>query len=77
MQAKSYSFTKKKRPVNKIEVLHRRLKHAQASLAIEGLHLTSGEISVFETCIRRGYSLTERSALLKERFPGYDEAIRA
>ncbi|MFW5500753.1 MULTISPECIES: hypothetical protein [unclassified Maridesulfovibrio] len=64
-----YTFATAKRPKDKTDVLRRRFKHAKASLAIEGLHLTTEEISVFEECIQKGCSFEERTTLLKERFP--------
>jgi len=74
---RKYTLTKMKRPTTKAEVLTLRLRHVQASLEIEGLKLTTEEISVFEECIQKGCSLNERAALLKKRFPNYDYAIRA
>ena len=72
-----YTFAKAKRPKTKVEVMTRRFMHAKASLEIEGFHLTSEEIAVFEECIHKECTLEERSKLLKERFPNYDYAIRA
>lgn len=71
-----YTFATAKRPKDKKEVLQRRFEHAKASLAIEGLHLTAEEISVFEECIQKGCSFEERTNFLKERFPNA-HAIRA
>lgn len=75
--SRKYTFAKGKRPKTKVEVMKRRLMHAKASLEIEGLHLTSEEIVVFEECIHKGCTLEERKSLLKERFPNYDYAIRS
>jgi hypothetical protein len=74
---RNYTFARGKRPATKAELQARRLKHAKASLAIEGLHLTCQEVAVFEECIRKGCSLEERIDLLKQHFPNYDVAIRA
>lgn len=74
---KKYTFTKGKRPKTNAEIMRRRFLNAKASLEIEGFQLTNDEVAVFEESIRKGYTLEERTALLKERFPNYDNAIRA
>ncbi|NDV25809.1 antitoxin VbhA family protein [Desulfovibrio sp. JC010] len=71
-----YTFATSKRPKDKKDILRRRFENAKASLAIEGLHLTAEEISVFEECIQKECSFEERTNLLKERFPNAN-AIRA
>tara|TARA_Y100001954_G_scaffold239564_1_gene315743 strand:+ start:12583 stop:12819 length:237 start_codon:yes stop_codon:yes gene_type:complete len=76
-QKRKYTFTKNKRPRTKVEVMARRFRHAKASLEIEGLKLSAEEVSVFEECIKKGCSIEERTNLLKERFPDYDNTIRA
>ncbi|GFM36213.1 hypothetical protein [Desulfovibrio psychrotolerans] len=73
---RTYTFSKAKRPTTKAEIQARRLRHAKASLEIEGLYLTCEEIVVFEECIRNGCSLEERTSLLKKRFPHYDRSLR-
>ncbi|WP_419784729.1 hypothetical protein [Maridesulfovibrio sp.] len=77
IKTSKYTIATAKRPKDKKDILRRRLTHAKASLAIEGLHLSAEEMAVFEECIQRGCSLEERTNLLKERFPEHAHAIRA
>ena len=75
-EKRQYTFTTRKRPTTTAEILALRFRDAKASPAIEGLHLTSEEIAVFEECVRKECTLEERTALLKKRFPDHD-AVRA
>ncbi|WP_031480704.1 hypothetical protein [Maridesulfovibrio frigidus] len=75
IKTSKYTFATAKRPKKKSEVLQRRFMHVKASLAIEGLHLTVEEISVFEECIQKECSFKERTNILKERFPDYAYTI--
>lgn len=76
-ERKSYSIAKRKPPQSHQEVLARRLRNAIASLEIDGLPLTDEEIAVFEECIRDECSPLQVANRLRERFPGYDKALRA
>lgn len=77
IKTSKYTFATAKRPKKKEEILRRRFVHAKASLAIEGLHLTDEEITVFEECIQKECSFEERTKVLRERFPEYVNSIRA
>lgn len=71
-----YTFKKRKRATTKVEILTRRFKNARANLAIEGLHLTTKEVAVFELCIQQECTFEERSDMLQKHFPGYDGSVR-
>ena len=63
------------RPKNRMEKMLRRLRFAKSSQAIEGIHLTSTELSVFEECIKDGYSPSKLSAKLEELSACYAKSL--
>lgn len=60
---------KSKRPRTEAETMLRRLRFAKSSQAIEGLILTTEQLSVFEECINSGYSSSVLNEKLKQMSP--------